>query len=179
MRGWLCAEGLFSAHKAQYAPHYHKKFWKQESKETFLSLCLSVSSAPTVPRAVGDGGNPAVPPEFRPSVEVCAAIPTHFHLGARGPTCWPRQLASGPGQAVRPPSPEWCPAAPLCGGSGKVRGCSPLTGGGYEEGHSPTGPESPRLGHGAESACGLEAHGTHNCISHVLPVRGRVWTRIS
>lgn len=97
----------------------------------------------------------------------------------RGPTCWPRQLASGPGQAVRPPSPEWCPAAPLCGGSGKVRGCSPLTGGGYKEGHSPTGPESPRLGDGAESACGLEAHGTHNCVSHVLPVRGRVWTRIS
>lgn len=31
-----------------------------------------------------------------------------------------------------------------------------------------TGPKSPGLGHGAEPACGLEAHGAHNRVSDVL-----------
>lgn len=53
-----------------------------------------------------------------------------------------------------------------------------LTGGGCEESHLPTGPKSPGLGHGAEPACGLEAHGAHNRVSDVLPVKGEGCTHI-
>lgn len=49
-------------------------------------------------------------------VQLSPLIPTQ---GAPGHTCWPHQQALGPGQAASPPSPEWCPSAPLCGRSGK------------------------------------------------------------
>lgn len=70
--GWLCAEGLFSVHEAQYAPPLPQKILKT-GKQRNLPLTLSqVSSAPILPRAVGDGGKLAVP-------TLCGSLCSHPH----------------------------------------------------------------------------------------------------
>lgn len=65
------------------------------------------------------------------------------------------------------------PQLPPAAARGGSQGPHLLTGAGvHAASHSPTGPESPGLGHCAEPARGLEAHGAHDRVSHVLPARG-------
>lgn len=79
-------------HTGPDSPHYHKKPESRKAKKPSthsvfqLLLCTYHAQGPG-PWVTGTPlpSHPLFQPSvFRPSVEVCAAIPTHFHLGSVG-----------------------------------------------------------------------------------------------